>query len=78
MSNRQPRWELVRTAAGWHARFRSSNGNVIVSSEVYKKRASAQRAVELVTRGEMWSKHVTYGSLVQPVVGTSWFEVDER
>lgn len=50
MSSRQPRWELVRTAAGWHARFRSSNGNVIVSSEVYKKRADAFRAVDLVLR----------------------------
>ena len=48
MSARQPRWEIVRTADGWHARFRASNGAVIVSSEPYTRRRDAVRAVAIV------------------------------
>lgn len=48
MSERQSRWEIVHTASGWHARFRSSNGMVIVSSETYERRRDALNAVAIV------------------------------
>ncbi len=47
---RQPRFEIVRTHAGWHARFRASNGRILMSSEVYTRRRAAVSAVELVAR----------------------------
>lgn len=35
-------FELVRTDAGWHCRLVGVNGEVVMSSEVYERRASAQ------------------------------------
>lgn len=46
--NRQPRFEVVRTAAGWHARFRAVNGQVVWTTEVYKRRGKAHHAVDLL------------------------------
>lgn len=48
MSARKPRWEIVRTDAGWHARYVTSNGKTIVSSEVYTRRENAVRAMWIV------------------------------
>ena len=48
MTAREPRWEIVRTDAGWHARFRASNGAVLVASETYGRRRDAVRCVRLV------------------------------
>lgn len=48
MSARKPRWEVVRSAAGFHARFRSSNGAILVSSEVYRDRRDAVRCIAVV------------------------------
>ena len=48
MTRRKPRWELVTTDAGHHVRFRSSNGRIVVSSEVYRRRRDALRAIEIV------------------------------
>lgn len=39
------RFEIVRTAAGFHARLVASNGRIIMSSEVYARRAGALGAV---------------------------------
>jgi uncharacterized protein YegP (UPF0339 family) len=44
----EPRFEIVRTSAGWHARFCASNSRIVMSSEVYTRRRGALRAVELV------------------------------
>lgn len=61
MSARMPRWEIVRTDAGFHARFRASNGRVIVSSEVYGRRTAAAHAIKVVARefGVPWVRLTT-------------------
>ena len=38
-------FEIVRTTAGWHARIRATNGNIIMSSEVYTRRRGAMGAI---------------------------------
>lgn len=43
------RWEIVRTAAGWHARFKAANNRTVVTTETYKRRRGAENAVEAVT-----------------------------
>lgn len=48
MTPREPRFELVRTDAGFHARFRAANGRVVWTTEVYKRRGKAVKAVELI------------------------------
>lgn len=42
------RFEIVRTDAGWHARFRAGNQRVVMCSEVYTRRVAAVRAIEVV------------------------------
>lgn len=42
------RFEIVRTAAGWHARFRASNGQIVWTTEVYTRRRAAVKAVETI------------------------------
>lgn len=41
------RFEIVRTDAGHHARFRASNGQVVWTTEVYGRRRAALRAIEV-------------------------------
>lgn len=48
MSARACKWEIVQSDAGFHARFRSSNGRIIVTSEQYERRRDAVHAVSLV------------------------------
>jgi uncharacterized protein YegP (UPF0339 family) len=43
-----PRFEVVRTAAGYHARFRAENGRIVWFTEVYTRRAAATRAVDIL------------------------------
>lgn len=43
------RFEIVRTPAGHHARFRATNGQIVWTTEVYARRRAAVRAVELIT-----------------------------
>lgn len=50
MSKRQPRFEIVRTAAGWHARYKASNGQVIFASEVYTRRRGVVSAIHSIAR----------------------------
>ena len=45
---RSPRWEVVRTPAGIHIRYRASNGRIVLTSEVYTRRERALRAIELI------------------------------
>ena len=52
MNARRPRWEIVRGDAGWHARFRASNGQIILSSETYTRRRDAAHAVRLVRNAD--------------------------
>lgn len=46
---RPPRFEIVRTDAGWHSRFRAGNGQIVWTTEVYTRRKPAQNAVVLMT-----------------------------
>jgi uncharacterized protein YegP (UPF0339 family) len=43
-----PRFEIVRTPAGYHARFRAANGQIVWTTEVYARRRAALRAIELI------------------------------
>lgn len=43
-----PRFEIVRTDAGFHARFRAANGRIVWVTESLTKRRHAVRAVELI------------------------------
>lgn len=42
-----PRFEVVRTPTGWHARFIAANGRTIWWTETYTRRAGALNAIEL-------------------------------
>ena len=48
MSARQPRFEIVRTDAGWHARFIAANGRVVWTTEVYRHRGGAIKAINVL------------------------------
>lgn len=48
------RFEIVRSDAGFHMRFRASNGRIIASSEVYNRRRAALRAVEVICDAEVY------------------------
>lgn len=48
--SRGPRFEIVRTDAGHHARLRAGNGEVVWVTEVYTRRAPAQNAVGVLAR----------------------------
>lgn len=43
-----PTYEIVRTDAGWHTRFRATNGQIVWTTEVYTRRASAIAAIESI------------------------------
>lgn len=43
-----PTYEIVRTDAGWHVRFRAANRQIVWTTEVYKRRASAINAIESI------------------------------
>lgn len=55
MNAREPRFEIVRSDAGWHARFRAANGRVVWATEVYQRRGKAVHAIELITFGEFYA-----------------------
>lgn len=42
------RFEIVRTDAGWHSRFRAGNGQIVWATEVYTRRRAALRAMEVL------------------------------
>jgi uncharacterized protein YegP (UPF0339 family) len=48
MTARAPRFEVVRSDAGWHARFRAANGRKVWQTEVYERRGAAALAVRLL------------------------------
>ena len=65
MSARAPRFEVVRSDAGWFARFIASNGREVWrTSEVYARRRAADTAV----RSLIW----------RDLLLLEWREVDER
>lgn len=76
------RFEVVRTDAGWHSRFRAGNGQIVWATEPYTRRRAAVRAVELivgapvrVSRYAEWPEVDWAGNRVEP---TEVRDVDER
>lgn len=41
-------FEVVRTEAGWHARFRAANGRIVWTTEPYTRRRAALAAIESI------------------------------
>lgn len=82
MSRRKPRFEVVRSDAGWHARFVGANGRKVWQTEVYRKRIDAVRAVELIVgnlvRTSPFAEHPEIGWQGEPDYPTEVRTVDER
>jgi uncharacterized protein YegP (UPF0339 family) len=50
MSTRQPRFEVVHSGPrAFHARFRAANGEIVWTTETYKRRRDALHAVDVLT-----------------------------
>lgn len=65
-----PHFETVRTDAGWHARFKGANGEIVWTTEVYNDVRDAENAVDLIV-----------GRSVTMITGTGiteCSEIDER
>lgn len=45
-----PRFEIVRTDAGWHSRFRAANAEPVWSTEVYTRRETAHEAIGVLAK----------------------------
>jgi uncharacterized protein YegP (UPF0339 family) len=43
------RYEIRRTDAGWHAVFVASNGKTCWTTETYRRRRTAENAIETIT-----------------------------
>ena len=55
-----PRFEIVRSVAGWHVRLIAANSQIVISSEVLTRRASAEKNVLAQLRaltGHDWRLH---------------------
>lgn len=65
-----PRFEVARTDAGFHARFRAGNGRIVWTSEVYARHRTAIRAVDLICDA--------IGAMFTDDQGIEVREVDER
>ena len=83
MSARQARFEIVRTEAGWHARFRATNGRIVWWTENYTRRRAAVFAVWAVA--ETFGGHIhgnevrAHGTPSSLAVRAAWLrDVDER
>lgn len=77
--SRQPRYELVTTDAGHHARFRGRNGRILRSTEVYTTKRRALDAIRLLARPHdavLTQVGVRMLSEAAPTIGVR--EVDER
>lgn len=77
-----PRFEIVRTTAGRHARFRASNGQIVWTTEVYARRQAAVRAIELITGSTIttsrYADHPEVSWAGNPQRPTEVRDVDER
>lgn len=45
---RAPQWEIVRTDACWHIRFRAANNEIVVAGEPLSNYSDAMDAIESV------------------------------
>jgi len=44
-------FEIVKTSAGWHARIKGGNNEIVFSSQVYGAKQSAINACQMVQAG---------------------------
>lgn len=61
MSTRAARFEIVRSAAGWHARYRAANGRIVWTTEVYTRRRAALEAIESIVDAPITSSPFSDG-----------------
>lgn len=78
MSTRDARWEIVRTNAGHHVRYRASNGRIVLTSEVYTRRERALRAIELVVGPITTSPFADWPEVAMHGQAVEVRDVDER
>jgi uncharacterized protein YegP (UPF0339 family) len=64
-TKREPRFEVVRTDNGFHARYRARNGRIVWWTENYRRQNKAMHAITLITGGRVQSDML--GSLEVPV-----------
>jgi uncharacterized protein YegP (UPF0339 family) len=76
MRARPSRFEVVRTDAGWHARFRSANSRIVWVTETYRRRGSAVGAIASVA--QVFYGHVMHGEQAVTCLSArdSWNKVD--
>ena len=63
------RFEIVRTDAGWHSRFRAANNRIVWTTEVYATRRAAVFAIDGMARvfsptGQVWLSTVRIAGVV--------------
>lgn len=49
-------FQLVNTSAGWHARIRGGNHEIVFSTQVYSSKAGALNACHMVQSGASSAK----------------------
>jgi uncharacterized protein YegP (UPF0339 family) len=49
-------FQLVKTSAGWHARIKGANHEIVFSTQVYSSKASALNACTMVQGGASSAK----------------------
>lgn len=71
------RFEIVRTDAGWHSRFRAANGRIVWTTEVYTRRNAAVLAVHQIAK-PIISTPWEHGVMVERHGTVEVRDVDER
>lgn len=69
-----PTYEIVRTDAGWHTRFRAINGRIVWTTEVYTRRRAALNAIRSINA--IHYAWVEDGHLVSLASRDSWNKVN--
>lgn len=65
-----PTYEIVRTDAGWHTRFRATNGRIVWTTEIYTRRRGALAAIRSINA--IHYAWVEYGGLCSLASRDSW------
>lgn len=81
-TNKEPgpssaRFEVVHTDAGWHARFRATNGELVWWTETYTRRNAAVLAVHQIAK-PIISTPWEHGVMVERHGAVEVREVDDR
>lgn len=46
-------FQIVHTPAGWHARWRGDNNEIVWTTEVYEDKVSAENAIFIITEPDV-------------------------